>query len=276
MECAAPIAATSAERMHRETDGSMKVEISGVSKQFGRAAKPFVVLEDINLAVRNNEFLAIVGPSGCGKSTLLHMIAGFIPINEGSVRVAGREVTGPGPDRGVVFQDAALLPWRTVSGNILLALEERHFPREKRDAEIARLISQVSLSGFDNFYPKQLSGGMRQRVSIARTLALDPEVLLMDEPFAALDSQTRILMQQDLLEIWSKQRKTVLFVTHDVREAVYLAGRVAVMSTTPGRIKALIDTNIPNKGRELDTTEAFSAKCNEIWHLLRAEIVRRG
>ena len=259
--------------MPRDAVEQVKVEISGVSKLFGNAAKSLVVLDDIHLSIRDNEFLAIVGPSGCGKSTLLHMVAGFIPINSGVIRVAGREVSGPGPDRGVVFQDSALLPWRTVRSNILLALEERGVPREEREREVTRLIAQVGLAGFDNYYPKQLSGGMRQRVAIARTLALDPEVLLMDEPFAALDSQTRILMQQDLLELWRKQRKTVLFVTHDVREAVYLAGRVAVMSTRPGRIKAIIDTNFPDKGHELDTTEQFTAKCSAIWQLLRAEMV---
>lgn len=249
-----------------------KIQIDGISKIFGDTTSGFLALQDVNLTVNENEFLAIVGPSGCGKSTLLHMVAGFIPITAGDIRIAGHLISGPGPDRGVVFQDSALLPWRTVSGNILLALEARNLTRSARMDEAQRFLVQVGLEGFENFFPKQLSGGMRQRVSIARTLALDPEVLLMDEPFAALDSQTRILMQQDLLKLWRKQRKTVLFVTHDVREAVYLAGRVVVMSAKPGRIKAIIDTDIPDKGAELEPTEQFSRKCNEIWHLLRAEI----
>lgn len=249
-----------------------KIQVRGVSKTFGDPRRGLLAVHNVELSVLQSEFLALVGPSGCGKSTLLHMVAGFIPISSGEILVAGKRVTGPGPDRGVVFQDSALLPWRTVRGNILLALEERGVGRTAREAEVKRLLAQVGLHGFENYYPKQLSGGMRQRVSIARTLALDPEVLLMDEPFAALDSQTRILMQQDLLEIWTKQRKTVLFVTHDVREAVYLAGRVVVMSARPGRIKAIVDTDIPDKGRDLEPTEQFSKKCNAIWHLLREEI----
>jgi NitT/TauT family transport system ATP-binding protein len=251
-----------------------KIDIRGVSKRFGRTQK-LEVLRDIGLTVGSHEFLAIVGPSGCGKSTLLHMVAGFIPIEEGEITVAGHAVAGPGPDRGVVFQAAALLPWRTVRGNILLPLEERGLPRDIRNNEAEHLIEQVGLSGFENFYPKQLSGGMRQRVSIARTLALDPDVLLMDEPFAALDAQTRMLMQRDLLKLWSTQRKTVLFVTHDVREAVYLGERVAVMSTKPGRIKAVLDTSDLQKGRDFEEAdEGFSRKCNEIWRLLREEITR--
>ncbi len=254
-----------------------RIEIQEVTQTYrdprGRA---FEVLRNVDLVVEEHEFLAIVGPSGCGKSTLLHLIAGFIPVSQGQIRIGGRPVCRPGPDRGIVFQDPALLPWRTVKGNIMLPLEERGATRESRESIAARLIERVGLRGFADFFPKQLSGGMRQRVAIARTLALDPQVLLMDEPFGALDAQTRILMQEDLLDIWKEQRKTVLFVTHDVREAVYLADRVAVMSSRPGHIKKVVDTRFASGGHELVASREFADMCNEIWSLLRDELSGLG
>jgi NitT/TauT family transport system ATP-binding protein len=253
-----------------------RIEIQDVSQVYrdprGAALE---ALRNVDLVVEEHEFLAIVGPSGCGKSTLLHLIAGFIPVSRGQIRIGGQPISGPGPDRGVVFQDPALLPWRTVKGNVLLPLEERGTPREVREATAAQLIERVGLAGFADFFPKQLSGGMRQRVAIARTLALDPQVLLMDEPFGALDAQTRILMQEDLLDIWKEQRKTVLFVTHDVREAVYLADRVAVMSSRPGHITKVVETKFASVGDELVASRDFADMCNEIWSLLRNELSDR-
>ena len=255
----------------------MKIEIRGVTQAYrDPRGQTFHALDGVDLAVDANEFLAIVGPSGCGKSTLLHLVAGFIPVTRGEILVDGRPIAGPGPDRGVVFQDPALLPWRTVEGNVLLALEEREVERAQRRRIVARLVEAIGLRGFERFYPKQLSGGMRQRVAIARTLALDPEILLMDEPFAALDSQTRTLMQEDLLGIWKEQRKTVLFVTHDVREAVYLADRVVVMTARPGRIKKVIDTRFDVPDEQVTATREFTETCTEIWALLREEIGPRA
>jgi NitT/TauT family transport system ATP-binding protein len=253
-----------------------RIEIQGLTQIYlDPRGATFDVLRDIDLAVDEHEFLAIVGPSGCGKSTLLHLIAGFIPVSRGHIVIGGRPVQGPAPDRGIVFQDPALLPWRTVKRNVLLPLEERALADNERDAIAARLIERVGLHGFEDFYPKQLSGGMRQRVAIARTLALDPQVLLMDEPFGALDAQTRIVMQEDLLDIWKEQRKTVLFVTHDVREAVYLADRVAVMTARPGRIKKVLDTRFAKVGDDLVSSREFADMCNDVWNLLREEIPQR-
>jgi NitT/TauT family transport system ATP-binding protein len=253
-----------------------RIEVHGLTHVY-RDPKgvDFDVLRDIDLVVDEREFLAIVGPSGCGKSTLLHLIAGFISPTCGQILIGSRPVRGPGPDRGIVFQDPALLPWRTVKGNVLLPLEERGVPPKQRQARARRLIDRVGLHGFEDFYPKHLSGGMRQRVAIARTLALDPQVLLMDEPFGALDAQTRIVMQQDLLEIWKDQRKTVVFVTHDVREAVYLADRVAVMSARPGQLKKVVETRIGKADDSLLASQEFTEVCNEIWGLLREEIPER-
>jgi NitT/TauT family transport system ATP-binding protein len=257
-------------------DGVARIEIHGVTQTYqDPRGVEFDVLAGIDLTVEPHEFLAIVGPSGCGKSTLLHLIAGFIPVTRGRIVIGGRPVEGPGPDRGIVFQDPALLPWRTVKRNVLLPLEERGIPPSHREATALELIRRVGLRGFEDFYPKQLSGGMRQRVAIARTLALDPRVLLMDEPFGALDAQTRIVMQEDLLDIWKEQRKTVLFVTHDVREAVYLADRVAVMTARPGRIKKVVDTRLPKGRDDLVATAEFADLCNDIWTLLRDEIPDR-
>src|SRR5438270_3203920 len=189
----------------------------------GRAVR---ALEKVSLGVREREFLALLGPSGCGKSTLLYMIGGFLPIETGAIKVDGRPVTGPGPDRGIVFQHFALFPWKTVRANILYGLERQRLPRAERERRAQAFIDLVGLHGFEDSYPSQLSGGMKQRTAIARTLAFDPDILLMDEPFGALDAQTRALMQTELLNIWKRTPKTVIFVTHDVQEAVYLADRV--------------------------------------------------
>ncbi|HEY1364563.1 MAG TPA: ABC transporter ATP-binding protein, partial [Xanthobacteraceae bacterium] len=203
--------------------------------------RPVLALENASLEVRDREFLALLGPSGCGKSTLLYLIGGFLPIEAGSIQVEGKPVTNPGPDRGIVFQHFALFPWKTVKANVLYGLERMNLAREEREKRAQSFIDLVGLNGFEDSYPSALSGGMKQRTAIARTLAFDPNILLMDEPFGALDAQTRSLMQEELLRIWGRSRKTVIFVTHDVQEAVYLADRIAVMSARPGYVKTVLD-----------------------------------
>ena len=220
-----------------------QIVITGVSHLYRPpSGRPVLALEDVSLDVGAREFVALLGPSGCGKSTLLYLIGGFFPTETGKILVEGKPVGAPGPDRGIVFQHFALFPWKTVRANILYGLERMGLRRDEREKRAQSFIDLVGLGGFEDSYPSQLSGGMRQRTAIARTLAFDPKILLMDEPFGALDAQTRSLMQSELLSIWQRTPKTVIFVTHDVQEAVYLADRVAVMSARPGRIKAIVDT----------------------------------
>jgi NitT/TauT family transport system ATP-binding protein len=236
--------------------------------------QPVLALDHVSLEVEDKEFLALLGPSGCGKSTLLYLLGGFIPVETGSITVAGAPVRAPGPDRGIVFQNFALYPWKTVRRNILYGLEKQGRPRAEREQRARELIELVHLGGFENSYPSQLSGGMKQRVAIARTLAIDPSILLMDEPFGALDAQTRALMHEELLAIIRRTPKTVVFVTHDVREAVYLADRVAVMSARPGRIKEIVDTRFPQgKTAEMRTSREFLEKVEHLWNLVRQEAI---
>jgi len=201
---------------------------------------PTRALEPVALTIGNNDFVTILGPSGCGKSTLLRIVAGLDHPTSGKVLLDAREVTGPGADRGMVFQSYTLFPWLTVRENIAFGLRERGVPEAERSAIADRFINQIGLKGFEHHWPKQLSGGMQQRTAIARALANDPKILLLDEPFGALDNQTRVLMQELLLGIWESARKTVLFVTHDIDEAIFMANRVAVFSARPGRIKTEI------------------------------------
>ena len=253
-----------------------KIRVEGVTYTYTPPrGRPVRALEDVSLDVRENEFLAILGPSGCGKSTLLYQIGGFLPVQAGRITVDGRPIAGPGPDRGIVFQHFALFPWKTVRQNVLYGLEKQGVPRARR-LEVARhFIDLVHLTGFEDAYPSQLSGGMKQRVALARTLAFEPGTLLMDEPFGALDAQTRSLMQEELLAIWNRARSTVVFVTHDVREAVYLADRVAVMTARPGRIKAIVDTAFPREaGAEVTSRPEFQARVEELWKLVRDEALR--
>jgi NitT/TauT family transport system ATP-binding protein len=235
--------------------------------------KPVLALEDVSLSVGTREFVALLGPSGCGKSTLLYLMGGFLPIETGKILIDGKPVAGPGPDRGIVFQHFALFPWKTVRANILYGLERQGMKRAQREKRAQDFIDLVGLTGFEDSYPSQLSGGMKQRTAIARTLAFDPQILLMDEPFGALDAQTRSLMQSELLGIWQRTPKTVIFVTHDVQEAVYLAERVFVMSARPGRIKAIVDTRF-EKGAHVFRTPAFVEKVDEIWTLVREEAIK--
>jgi NitT/TauT family transport system ATP-binding protein len=252
-----------------------QIVVDGVSHLYrpprGRAV---LALDRVSLEVQNREFIALLGPSGCGKSTLLYLIGGFLPAETGAIRVDGNPVAGPGPDRGIVFQHFALFPWKTVRGNILYGLERQGMPREEREKRALDFIELVGLSGFEDSFPSQLSGGMRQRCAIARTLAFDPKILLMDEPFGALDAQTRGLMQSELLRIWQRTPKTVIFVTHDVQEAVYLADRVAVMSARPGRIKTIVDTKFDKTDPHVHKAKAFVEKVDEIWDLVKDEALK--
>jgi NitT/TauT family transport system ATP-binding protein len=256
-------------------DGAAQIVIDKVNHTYrpprGRSV---LALADVSLEVRPREFLAILGPSGCGKSTLLYLVGGFFPIEVGRIVVEGKPVTAPGPDRGIVFQHFALFPWKTVRGNILYGLERQGLPRAEREQRAKGFIDLVGLKGFEDSYPSQLSGGMKQRTALARTLAFDPNILLMDEPFGALDAQTRALMQTELLSIWQRTPKTVIFVTHDVQEAVYLADRVAVMSARPGRVKAIVDTKFGHRDPGILRQKEFVEKVDELWNLVRVEALK--
>ncbi len=255
--------------------GGTQIVIDKVDHTYRPArGRPVLALSGVSLEVGAREFLAILGPSGCGKSTLLYLVGGFLPIEAGRVLVEGKAVAAPGPDRGIVFQHFALFPWKTVRGNILYGLELQGLPRAERERRAQGFIDLVGLRGFEDSYPSQLSGGMKQRTAIARTLAIDPSILLMDEPFGALDAQTRALMQTELLGIWQRTPKTVIFVTHDVQEAVYLADRVAVMSARPGRIKAIVETKFGRREPGIMREKAFVEKVDELWNLVRVEALK--
>jgi NitT/TauT family transport system ATP-binding protein len=246
--------------------------IDELSKTYRRAGGKGEVqaLADITVSIKDGEFVAVVGPSGCGKSTLLYMVGGFVAMTAGRILVDGEPVTGPGPDRGPVFQEFALFPWRTALDNILFGLQEQRVPKARARARALELIEMVHLTGYEHLYPKELSGGMKQRVAIARTLAYDPAILLMDEPFGALDAHTRTMLQDELLAIWERHTKTVLFVTHAVDEAVYLADRVLLMTAAPGRIKADIPITLPRPRRRDDLLRdpRYQNLVIEIGHLM--------
>ena len=251
------------------------IVIERLTKSFELARrKSHLALGDISLSVAEGEFVSIVGPSGCGKSTLLYVVGGFVPPSTGRVTVNGQAVTGPGPDRGPVFQEFALFPWKTVLGNVMYGPLEQGLPKQLAESRARTLISLVHLTGYENFYPKELSGGMKQRVAIARTLAYGPNILLMDEPFGALDAHTRTGLQRELLEIWERDRKTVLFVTHSVEEAVFLSDRVVVLTRSPGRIKAAIDIDLPRPRRraELLVDRRYQTFVVDIERLMDAQI----
>ncbi|MGY3622589.1 ABC transporter ATP-binding protein [Bradyrhizobium sp. USDA 10063] len=229
------------------------IEIDQVSQVFQTAARQdHLALSDISLTIEDGAFVSILGPSGCGKSTLLYIVGGFVQPTRGAARMKGRAISGPGPDRGPVFQEFALFPWKSVLGNVMYGPRQQGMKRADAEALSQALIEMVGLKGFENFYPKELSGGMKQRVALARTLAYHPEVLLMDEPFGALDAHTRTRLQNDLLNIWERDRKTVLFVTHSVEEAVFLSDRVVMMTRSPGRIREIIDIDLPRPRRRTE------------------------
>jgi ABC-type nitrate/sulfonate/bicarbonate transport system ATPase subunit len=253
-----------------------KLKIEDVSLRFKpRKGNPVQALDKISLDVADKEFSVIVGPSGCGKSSLLRLVAGLIQPTTGDIRVSGRPVKAPGKDRGMVFQSYTLFPWLTVQKNVEFGLKIAGIPSAERHAIARRFLANVGLEGFENSYPKQLSGGMMQRVALARALANDPEVLLMDEPFGALDSQTRSLMQELLLKIWEQTKKTVLFITHDIEEAILLGDHVYVMTARPGTIKEKIDIDIPRpRTVEATTSPPFIALKRRIMALIHDEAVR--
>ncbi|MGE5218410.1 MAG: ABC transporter ATP-binding protein [Chloroflexota bacterium] len=235
--------------------------------------EPVTALTDLNLAVARGEFVSIVGPSGCGKSTFLNILLGLIKHDSGTLEFNGAPVTGPSQERAMVFQEFGLLPWRTVAANVELGLELKGIGAGQRAERAAELIKLVGLTGFERHYPHELSGGMKQRVGLARALATEPEVLLMDEPFAALDAQTRDLMQTELLQIWERTKKTVLFVTHSIEEAAYLSDRVIVMTARPGRTKDVIQIELPRpRDYEMRLTPEFNDIKLRIWEVLKEEL----
>jgi NitT/TauT family transport system ATP-binding protein len=254
----------------------LKLETRHISKDFANGEAGSVpVLSDISLKIKASEFVSIVGASGCGKTTFLRILDGLIPPSFGDLLIDGHEVTVPGYKRGFVFQKDSLWPWRTTTGNVLFGLEIQRRPRREAQAIAQKLIELVGLGGFESHYPHQLSGGMRQRVNLARALAINPEVLLMDEPFASLDAQTREVMQLELLRIWNAEKKTVIFVTHQIDEAVFLSDRVIVFSSRPGRIKEIISIDLPRpRSFGIKRTPEFVAYVDRIWGLLEEEVFR--
>ena len=230
-----------------------------------------LALSNIDFEVRDNEFLTVIGPSGCGKTTLLRIIAGLIPYDQGEVTIDGRPVIGPGPDRAVVFQNFALMPWADIMTNVTFGLEIRGTPREECRATAKELIKLVGLEGFEQRLPKELSGGMQQRVGLARALAVNPQILLMDEPFGSLDEQTRRLLQEQLLRLWEHQQKTVVFITHSMDEAVMLGDRVMLMTPRPGRVKEMIDVPLKRpRTPEVEKSGAFVEVKEYLWENLKA------
>ncbi len=254
-----------------------KLLVEGVSRVFPavRGGAPVRALEPTTLAVAENDFITVLGPSGCGKSTLLRIVAGLDRPSEGRVLLDGAAVRGPGADRGMVFQSYTLFPWLTVAQNVAFGLRERGVPEARRREVVEAYLERVGLADFANHYPKQLSGGMQQRTAIARALANDPKILLLDEPFGALDNQTRALMQELLLGIWERERKTVLFVTHDIEEAIFVASRVVVMTARPGRIKADLPVDLPHpRHYTMKTTPEFTALKARLTEEIRAEAIK--
>lgn len=256
---------------------SFDIRNTEISNKRNASAPKFYALGGVNINIKAGEFFVIVGPSGCGKSTLLDLIGGLTAPDNGKILVDGKPVTGPGLDRAIVFQQSALFPWRTALHNVSFLLEAKKVEKSTREETARKYLSLVGLSGFEGRYPYELSGGMKQRVAIARALAIDPEILLMDEPFAALDAQTREIMQRDLLKIKEQTGKTVIFITHSIDEAVFLADRVAVMTARPGVIKTVIDIPISRGSRllnDLRTTPEFIETRHKLWELLKEEVTK--
>jgi NitT/TauT family transport system ATP-binding protein len=248
------------------------LEVEGLSKSYTKNGQPLQILDVERFAAREGEFITVIGPSGCGKSTFLHIMGGFIPADAGAIRVYGTEVKGPGPDRGMMFQEFALFPWKTVAGNVAWGLETQGAPRARIDEVVAKYLDMTGLADFRNHYPAELSGGMKQRVALARVLAFDPKVLLMDEPFGALDAQTRETMQEEVTRLWERTKKTIVFVTHDIEEAVYLGDRVVVLTARPGRIREEVKIDLPRpRGLEIKKSMQCHEYRNYVWDLIRSE-----
>lgn len=249
------------------------IRLKGITKQFSARSGQVLALKDLDLVVNDHEFLTILGPSGCGKTTLLRIIAGLERADAGEVWIEDQLVRGPGPERAMVFQSFALMPWATVLANVTFGLEMRRVPKKKRESKARELIRLVGLKGFEGMLPPELSGGMQQRVGLARALAVEPSVLLMDEPFSALDEQTRRLLQEQLLGIWEATRTTVIFITHSMEEAVLLGDRVVLMSARPGRISEVVPVPMSRpRSTNVDSIEAsqeFAQITNHLWRSLR-------
>ena len=258
----------------------VKLKISHLTKRYWleRESRDVLALSDVSFSVGAGEFMAIVGPSGCGKTSMLNVIAGLLPYEEGEVLIDGKKVAGPGIDLAVVFQHASLLPWRTIAGNVRYGMElQKRFDGAAMKERTDYFIKLVGLAGFERHYPSELSGGMQQRVNLARALAADPIVLLMDEPFAALDAQTREFMQAELLKIWTRAKKTVVFITHQINEAIYLADRVVVMSARPGRVKDIFDVPFERpRTLSLKRDPHFLKLEDSVWKLIEEESERLG
>ena len=251
-----------------------KLKIDNVVKEYVGNKGKTVALNGVSLDIKENEFICVVGPSGCGKSTLLNIIAGLLEPTSGAVYLDGKKIEGTGVERGVVFQGYALFPWRTVLKNVMFGLEMKRMPKAEAEQIAMKYIKSVGLEGFEHAYPKELSGGMRQRVAIARAYAADPEVLLLDEPFGALDAQTRVQLQSELLNTWEHEKKTCFFITHDVDEAIILAQRVIIMSARPGRIKRIVDIDIPYPRTQATKTDPrFLELKTEIWNEVYQEFL---
>ncbi len=256
-------------------DPTAKLVARGVVIEYwlARSEKIFTAVDGVDVDVRDGEFVAIVGPSGCGKTTFLNAVDGLLPIAAGSLTLDGREIREPGPDRAMVFQQPGLLPWRTVLGNIIFGLEAQGRMERDATARARQQIELVGLHGFEDAYPLELSGGMQQRVNLGRALLTDPEMLLLDEPFAALDAQTREMMQLELLKIWNATRKTALFITHDIKEAIYLADRVIVFTKRPGRVKCTVDVKIPRpRDLRVKRDPQFLRYEDQIWESIQEEL----
>ena len=259
------------------------IEIAGLSKTFPARGKdaPVEALKDVSLSIADGEFVTVLGPSGCGKTTLLRIVAGLIRADAGSVSLDGKVVTGPGPERAMVFQSIALMPWATVLGNVAFGLKLRGISRSEREDRATQLLDLVGLTGFENRLPGELSGGMQQRVGLARALAVDPKILLMDEPFGSLDEQTRRLLQEELLQIWETTRKTVIFITHSMEEAVLLGDRIVLMSPRPGQVVEVTQVPLPRpRAAAVDQIEGsaeFAAITAQLWQRLREmQVFRRS
>ncbi len=251
-----------------------KLKIDNVVKEYVGNKGKTIALNGVSLDIKENEFICVVGPSGCGKSTLLNIIAGLLEPTSGAVYLDGKKIEGTGVERGVVFQGYALFPWRTVLKNVMFGLEMKRMPKAQAEEIAKKYIKAVGLEGFEHAYPKELSGGMRQRVAIARAYAADPEVLLLDEPFGALDAQTRVQLQSELLNTWEHEKKTCFFITHDVDEAIILAQRVIIMSARPGRIKRIVDIDIPYPRTQATKTDPrFLELKTEIWNEVYQEFL---
>lgn len=248
------------------TELQPKISFQHVSKKFGDGPTSFIALNDFSLDIADGEIITVVGPSGCGKSTAMNIVAGLIDASAGQCLVAGKAVKGPGPDRGVIFQQYALFPWLTVLKNVEFGLKLQGMGREERPERALHYLELVGLKDFADAYPKTLSGGMKQRCAIARAYAVNPSVLLMDEPFGALDALTRVKLQDQLLETWAKDKRTVMFITHDVDEAVYIAHRVVVLAARPGRLQEIIDVDLPfPRNEEIRLSSEFAAIRNRVW-----------